>query len=278
MLESCPPPIRSDPRRRDHASLAHFCANGAVWRIHAVAVEFGRVTPIVRRDPMEMEITLPNEVPVMTLPGAVFFPQALMPLHIFEPRYQEMLRDVLASNRLFAVAGLDTDQLGSPDQAEPPYRVASVGIIRACQKNDNGTSNLLLQGLCRVELVKILEDRPYRRIQIRALTSEAGASTDENQSLRRELSRLLSLKHKLSATGSAEMAAFLKTVEDPEAFVDIAAFSLCENASVKQKLLETLDVHRRLELFNQQLRTEIEALKLHRKLQGRLSDERIADN
>ena len=49
---------------------------------------------------MEMEITLPDEVPVMTLPNTTFFPQALMPLHIFEPRYRQMLRDALATNRL----------------------------------------------------------------------------------------------------------------------------------------------------------------------------------
>jgi Lon protease-like protein len=227
---------------------------------------------------MEMEITLPDEVPVMTLPNTAFFPQALMPLHIFEPRYRQMLRDALASNRLFAVAGLDLDRVNEPENFEPPYRVASVGIIRACQKNDNGTSNLLLQGLCRVRIVKIVRDEPYRCIQIKALASEAGASADENQALRRELSRLLNLKLKLAASGSGEMTAFLKTVEDPEAFVDIAAFSLCEDSTLKQRLLETLDVHRRLELFGAQLRSEIEALKLRRKLQGRLPDDRIAEN
>ena len=70
----------------------------------------------------------------------------------------------------------------------------------------------------------------------------------------------------------------LKTVEDPEAFVDIAAFSLCEDTVLKQRLLETLDVHRRLQLFGAQLRNEIEGLKLRRKLQGRLSDDRISEN
>ena len=50
------------------------------------------------------------------------------------------------------------------------------------------------------------------------------------------------------------------------------------NALLKQKLLETLNVHRRLELFGAQLRTEIEALKLRRKLQGGLPDERISEN
>lgn len=225
-----------------------------------------------------MEITLPDDVPVMTLAHTAFFPQALLPLHIFEPRYRQMLRDVLATNRLFAVAGLDLEQANDPTRFEPPHRIASVGIIRACQKNDDGTSNLLLQGLCRVEIVRILRDEPYRSIQVRALTSEAGATAGENRALRQELARLLSLKMKLAATGSREMTAFLKTVEDPEAFVDIAAFSLCEDLALKQKLLETLDVHRRLELFGAQLRRDIDALKLRRKLQGRLPDDRISEN
>src|SRR5882672_10859769 len=139
---------------------------------------------------MEMEITLPVEIPVVTLPNTAFFPQALMPLHIFEPRYRHMLRDVLATNRLFAVAGLNLERLNDPETFEPPYRVASVGIVRACQKNDNGTSNLLLQGLCRVEIQKIICDEPYRRIRVRALVSQPGASADANQALRVELSRL----------------------------------------------------------------------------------------
>jgi Lon protease-like protein len=227
---------------------------------------------------MEMEITLPDEVPVMTLPNTAFFPQALMPLHIYEPRYRHMLRDVLASNRLFAVAGLDGRRINEPGVFEPPHRVASVGIIRACQKNDNGTSNLLLQGICRVEITDIVRDEPYRRIRVRALASQPGATDDENQHLRRELSRLLNVKSRLAALTANEMTAFLKTVEDPEAFVDIAAFSLCEDAPLKQKLLETLNVNRRLELFGAQLRTEIENLKLRRKLQGSLPDDRIASN
>jgi ATP-dependent Lon protease len=214
----------------------------------------------------------------MTLPGTVFFPQALMPLHIFEPRYREMLRDVLASNRLFAVAAIDPEQVNDPTRFEPPRRIASVGIVRACQKNENGTSNLLLQGLCRVEIVKIVRDEPYRSIQIRALSSKAGATDSENQALRHELSRLLNVKLKLGSAGSGEIAAFLKTVDDPEAFVDIAAFSLCEDSLLKQKLLETLNVHRRLELFSAQLRADIETLKLRRKLQGHLPDERISEN
>jgi ATP-dependent Lon protease len=227
---------------------------------------------------MEVEIQVPEQVPVMTLPNVAFFPQALLPLHIFEPRYRRMLRDTLASNRIFAIAGLNPKLAGAPDHFEPPHRIAGLGLIRACQENEDGTSNLLLQGLCRVSIQHIVGDEPYRRIRIRALASEPGAPAGENARLRAELARLIRLKLKLSAGGTKGMNDFLKTVEDPEVFVDLAAFNLCDDPKVKQTLLETLDVNRRLALFLRQLRSEIDGVMLRRKLQGELPDDQISFN
>ena len=56
----------------------------------------------------------------------------------------------------------------------------------------------------------------------------------------------------------------------PDTFADVAAFNLCEDGQLKQKLLEELDTHRRLKLFATQLKAEIESQKLQRKVQGRL--------
>jgi Lon protease-like protein len=226
---------------------------------------------------MEMEIQVPDEVPVMTLPNVAFFPQALLPLHIFEPRYRHMLRDVLATNRIFAVACLDSGAV-SEERFEPPHRVACIGLVRACQKNDNGTSNLLLQGLCRVAIEAIVGDEPYRRIRIRALASRPGAAPVENAKLRTELAGLIKLKLKLSPGGSDGMTDLLKSVEDPEIFADIAAFNLCDNLPVKQRLLETLDVNRRLVLLLRVLRSEIDAIVLHSRLQGGLPNDEITRN
>jgi ATP-dependent Lon protease len=187
-----------------------------------------------------------------------------------------MLRDVLESNRIFAVACLDAD--AADEQFEPPHRVACIGLVRACQKNENGTSNLLLQGLCRVAIESIVGEEPYRRIRIRALASAPGADPGENARLRLELSRLIKLKLRLSPGGSEGMTDLLKTVEDPEIFADIAAFNLCDDVPVKQKLLETLDVNRRLLLLLKVVRSEIDAAILHLKLQGGLPDDKISLN
>jgi ATP-dependent Lon protease len=74
------------------------------------------------------------------------------------------------------------------------------------------------------------------------------------------------------------VAAFVQTIDDPEVFSDLAAFTFCENPAVKQKLLETLDVNRRLQLFSRQLKAEIASLRLRRKLQGDLEDGDISNN
>ncbi len=225
---------------------------------------------------MEAEITLPAEVAVMTLPGVAFFPQALMPLHIFEPRYRAMLRDVLDGHRQFAVAGMDLDKAAVA--FEPPCRVATIGVIRACQDREDGTSNLLLQGLCRVEVSDIIEEQPYRRVRIRPLASEPGGTEEENMRLRSRLSRLLGTRQRLSGEGSEQLAKFLRTIEDPEIYSDLAAFNLCEDAGFKQRLLETLSVRRRLQLLNQWAQREVDGLKLRAKLQGALGDDDIGNN
>jgi Lon protease-like protein len=223
-------------------------------------------------------LQVPDTVPVMTLPQTVFFPQALLPLHIFEPRYRQMLRDVLARNRMFAVAQLDPVRAAQPGANEPAHPIASVGIIRACQKGEGETSNLLLQGICRVEILSVVRENPYRLIQIRPLATTAGGNHTQLEIERLEVMRLLNLRRRLGTPAPKGMTRFLESIEDFDAFADIAAFNLCEDSELKQKLLEELDTRRRMKLFSARLKIEIEGQKLRRKLQGHLSDDHIADN
>ena len=221
---------------------------------------------------------VPATLPVMTLPDTVFFPQALLPLHIFEPRYREMLRDVLAHDRLFAIARLNPQGQKKFGQPEPLHQIASVGIIRACQKGDNDTSNLLLQGLCRVVVKSIVREEPYRVIAVQRIVTTAGSNQAELEILRLEVMRLINLRRRLGAPAPKGITQFLESIDDIDAFADIAAFNLCENSAIKQQLLETLETRRRLQLFADSLKAEIQAQRLRRKLQGPLTDDQIVDN
>src|SRR5438128_9972684 len=75
-------------------------------------------------------VDLPAEVPVMPLPGAVLFPNALLPLYIFEPRYRDMLEHALKHERMFSVA-LIKPSCTEWHAAEEFFHFATVGWIRA---------------------------------------------------------------------------------------------------------------------------------------------------
>src|SRR5258708_12565747 len=100
---------------------------------------------------------LPNEVPVMTLPNATLFPQALLPLYIFEPRYRRMLVDSLNADRMFSVA------MQKPGRTrETPSAIAGLGLIRVSVGHQDGPSHLIMQGIVPVQLVATDPSNPYR--------------------------------------------------------------------------------------------------------------------
>ena len=227
---------------------------------------------------MSEPIELPTDTPVMTLPNTALFPQALLPLYIFEPRYRKMLADALEGSRLFAVACLDPLRAEEPDQIEPPFTIAGLGVIRACHENADGTSNLVLQGVARVRCRSILCEEPYRRCAIDVLSTAPGAGVTELKRQRLALLHQLKEWRELGGPVSPDAMRFLRTLTEPETFLDLAAFTLCNDTLEKQRLLEELDTAARYSRFLRHLRAESARLRLARRLQGSLKDEDVSRN
>lgn len=111
-------------------------------------------------------------VPVFPLAGALLFPRAQLPLHIFEPRYRAMVRDALASDRLIAM-------VQPRGEGDPPalFEVGCVGRIGACDELDDGRFNIVLEGLTRFRIAREAEvDTPYRQVD----ADRSGFAEDED--------------------------------------------------------------------------------------------------
>ena len=223
-------------------------------------------------------IEIPDEMPVMTLPGAVFFPRTVIPLRIFEPRYRTMLEHVLAGTRIFAVAAMEEKTSGGLSPIEPPHRIATAGIIRACQKSEDGTSMLLLEGLARIEITAIARELPYRIIAVRPLPD---AETDDPKGLsrlRNELVRAFTLRAKLGGDFPPDLRQAVADIRDPAALCDLLVFSIARSKAFKQRMLETLDPAERLRATIQFFKRESERLAIQRRTQGRLADDEVGNN
>lgn len=181
------------------------------------------------------------------LPNLVLFPHVLQPLHVFEPRYREMVEDALADDRLIAMSllapGWERDYEGRP----PVHPVCCLGRIATWHRLDNGRYNLLLQGLCRTRLVRELPPvRSFREAEVviqRDLYPAASATA--RPALQRRLLEcfaaalrsLPSAQEQLDQLREAELSLGMLT--------DVVAYTLDFELPFKQRLLDELDVDTR---------------------------------
>lgn len=216
---------------------------------------------------------LPHEVPVMTLPDATLFPQAFLPLYIFEPRYRQMLADALHSDRMFSVA---MQKPGS--KRETPSPVAGLGLIRVSVGHRNGTSHLVLQGLARVELEETVRYRPYRIQRIRPLRTPPcdNVTVDALIAKVRDLlvERIdlgLTFPFPVRVTGKSksdpappsssqkELMQYLDSITDPGQVVDLVSCAVLPGGLERQVILGTVEVEARLRRLIHFLLAEIRA-------------------
>jgi Lon protease-like protein len=203
---------------------------------------------------MDQSISLPDRVPVMPLPGALLFPNALLPLHIFEPRYQQMLEYALREHRMFSVA-LIKPQRTQWKTTDDFFPIAGVGLIRACVGRNDGTSNLILQGLRRVRFTGFEQSDPFPVARVEALESDSTSSV-ETDALG---AKVIELYSKLKTDGRQlpeKVDKYLANLTDMEMLADLMAATFINDPARRQQLLEELSLNRRLRLLIQYLREE----------------------
>jgi ATP-dependent Lon protease len=202
---------------------------------------------------------LPDTIAVMSLPNAVLFPQAVMPLHIFEPRYRAMLKDALKGDRMFSVALMRGEP--QPGHPEPePCDVACVGIVRAAVTLADGTANVLLQGLSRVRLTAFLEGKPYRLAVTEELPS-SHTSCAQTKKLAAKVAELMDLRNAARPSPVEDSLKALAKVNDPEVLADFSALLLLPGFRQKQEILEAVDLRLRLRKLVRLFQSEIDQLK-----------------
>ena len=203
---------------------------------------------------------LPRETPVMVLPNVTLFPQAMLPLYMFEPRYRRMLADALESNRMFAVA------MQKPGRSrETPSPVAGLGLVRVSVGHRDGTSHLILQGMARVQLAEAVRYKPYRVHRVKLIASPPCDNVAVDALLAR-MRELLAERIELGLpfpfpvltsphTGPSpahpqcspkEILNFLEAIRDPEQAADLVSCAVLPGGVERQAILEATDVETRL--------------------------------
>ncbi len=194
---------------------------------------------------------------IFPLPGALLFPHAVLPLHVFEPRYRHMLKDCLASDRAIAIACLDEHEDPLDDArvnaglgATRPPRVRSlvgVGTVVAHEVLPDGRSNILLRGLGRA---RIDEELPVEAGRLYRIVRATWVKDDPIEAARAQATRqtLAALAAQLAdrlPDGGPTLRALVDSQREAGPLADLLAAALVTRPAARLRVFETLDVPRR---------------------------------
>jgi Lon protease-like protein len=194
-----------------------------------------------------------RHLPVFPLPDVVMFPHALLPLHIFEPRYRKMTRDALASNRLMGLALLIEEEVaGDPRPRFAP--ILGVGEIVMAQELPDGRFNLILRGRTRVRLERELESvEPYRLITATEVPDEAPRLSEDLGEAEATLRSLIFGLADALPEGGELLKQVVSAQSSAAELVNVVAAALVADTGSRQRLLETTDILARMEAVSNEV-------------------------
>ena len=182
----------------------------------------------------------------MTLTNCVLLPQQLLPLRIFEPRYQRMLKAALASNQMFAVSQLDKAK-SSKNKLEQPCPFTCVGRITGHLELADGTHQIILEGLRRAKVHSISHEGPYPLLEISPVIDEDEA---DSIAFTREIARTLAFTEHLLSDADEDVQPLLDRfrglANKPGALADAVAGHLIAETDLRRELLECLSPFKRI--------------------------------
>jgi len=183
-------------------------------------------------------------LPLFPLPSVVLFPNVFLPLHIFEPRYREMVADAVASDRTIGMAllrpGWEHDYEGRP----AVYPIGCSGVITHAERLADGRYNIVLRGVERFRIVSEQHDRSYRVAIVEPLR-DGVPSADDREAIRHHRSKLEALLAPTIDKGAVE--AKMPPAMPDEDVVNALAQYLDLEPLEKQALLEQCGLRSRAE-------------------------------
>jgi Lon protease-like protein len=183
-------------------------------------------------------------LPLFPLPNVVLFPNVFLPLHIFEPRYREMVRDAIAGDRLIGMVllrpGWQSDYEGRP----PVYPIGCSGVMTHVERGADGRYDIVLRGVERFRIVSEDQTRPYRRAVVEPL-AERALGPDDRAAIRGQRSKLEALLAPAVAHAAAESR--IPAAMSDEDLINALAQYLDLEPLEKQALLEQHGLRSRAE-------------------------------
>jgi len=217
------------------------------------------------------ETPVAGVLPILPLKETVVFPDSMTPLAIGQERSIQLVDEAVAKDSTIALV-TTRDANEEARTAEDIYSVGTSALIHKMIRVPDGTLRILVQGLQRISLERIVQSEPYLVGEFSELPDVEGPET-EVEALARNVEALFSRIIGLVPYLPDELQLAAANAEDPSALANLIATTMRLKTPEKQELLEEASVEARLRRLTVVLNRELEVLELGTKIQSQVQSE-----
>jgi len=221
----------------------------------------------------EKQITIPSELPILPVRDIVLFPGGVTPLPIGRETSLSLVNSLQGEEKLIGVVAQLDPRVDDPSGADL-HAVGTAAKLHKTVKMPNGNMVIFLEGLQRIRIAEVVSLRPFMRAKVEVHPDVSGGLDSELTALERNAQSLFRDVVARSPQLSDDLQTVVLNIEDPGRLADFIAGMLPSlNTLIKQELLETASVRKRLETLIREMSKELEVLELKNKIQEQVQEQ-----
>jgi len=221
----------------------------------------------------EKKFSVPDVLPVLPVRDTVLFPGAVLPLTVGRESSLALVNSLEGDERLLAVVAQLDPRIEDPSAADL-HKVGTVAKVHKTVKMPNGNVVVFLEGLQRVQVSELVTLRPYMRARVEPQPDIIGEVDAELEALQRNAQELFRDVVGHSPQLSDDLQSVALNIDDPGRLADFIAGTLPSLSTlVRQELIETPNVRKRLEALIRELSKELEVLELRSKIHEQVQEQ-----
>jgi len=210
-------------------------------------------------------------IPLFPLPDIVFFPNSLLPLHVFEPRYRQMVEDIIDSERIIGMVLLKAGWEKNYHDKPEIFSVGCMGRIISIEVEKDGRSNIVLYGLKRIRFAEILHRAPYRLARVNLMEDIHETNEEGHQK------RIIELISRWNSILGKEYKSHRINLDFNLALgtlTDSITPQVVSNIFHMQEFLEEANVLKRADMILEHLETKLEIISITSKKRNSILEKR----
>lgn len=216
---------------------------------------------------------IPNIIPILPIVDTNLFPKMVLPLVLIQNEAVELIDEAMSGNRMLGLLLSKRSDIDSRHTANDLHMIGTIAIILKMSKMEDDKAQLLIQGLDRFRVKKFLPGKKYMQAEIDVLENRNADRNKENRALMVNIVEQYEKVVNLSPGLPSEMGHMIKSLQEPNVLADMVASTINAPVLEKQKVIELLDVNKRLKKVTRLVNDQLEILEMGSKIQTQVKED-----